>query len=111
MKGRGEGIYDSQAAPSGCPLQIGCFSNTRRRSDCMSAFMSNQSWYIVSVLRRIIVVREASVNILATFVGRRISFRKYVVQCKLWDCRMEHVVLEAKNGPFRYDFDYKLVHC
>ena len=28
-----------------------------------------------------------SVDILVTLVGRRISFRKYVIQYKLWDCR------------------------
>ena len=54
------------------------------------------------------VVREVSIDILVNFVGRSISVGKYVVQYKLWDCRMEHVVLEAKNCPFRYDFDYKL---
>ncbi len=43
------------------------------------------------------VVREASVTILVTFVGRSISVGKYVVQYKLWDCRMQHVVLEAKK--------------
>ncbi len=51
-------------------------------------------------------MREASVDILVTFVGRHISFRKYVVQYKLWDCRMEHGVLEAKKGV---NFDTMLI--
>ncbi len=52
-------------------------------------------------------MREASVDILATFVGRSISVGKYVVQYKLWDCRMEHVVITG--GKKRSDVDYKLV--
>jgi hypothetical protein len=40
---------------------------------------------------------KASVDILVIFVGRSISFGRYVVQYQLWDCRMEHVVLEAKK--------------
>ena len=43
------------------------------------------------------VVKEASVNILVTLVGRSISPGNQLVQYKLWDCRMEHVVLEARN--------------
>ncbi len=42
-------------------------------------------------------MREASEDILVTFVGRSISVGKYVVQYKLWDWIMEHVLLETKN--------------
>ena len=51
-------------------------------------------------------------DILVTFVGRRISFGKCVIRNKLLDCRMEHVVSSGskKRTPFRYDFDYKLVN-
>ena len=42
-------------------------------------------------------MREASVDFLVIFVGSRNSFGNLFILILGWDCRMEHVVLEAKK--------------